>query len=283
MTVSMILKRMKSLAPQNELEEENAMKEAFHECVLCALSESGLFEKAAFLGGTSLRILHGLERFSEDIDLALLTPDATFRFAPFVNPIFELLKEMGVKVTIKDKSEIEAKTLKRMIVKDSSLVHFLEFRPAYYKDKSLTVKIEVDSNPPPGACTKLHYLNFPGPFSVQAYDLESCFAGKIHAILCRGFDKGRDWYDLLWYFRFKIQPNYAFLKAALFQQGPWSNQNLQIDVEWLRISLEEKAQSINWRQLTNDVAPFVRPRNLKELQLWHSDFFISQIRSTFKY
>src|SRR5262249_16991024 len=133
----------------------------------------------------------------------------------------------------------------------------------------VNIKLEVDTNPPLASSFETKVVTFPEPFSIVVQDLPSLFAGKIHALLCRDYVKGRDWFDFIWYASKKTDINLLNLQNALIQQGPWKGEKLILDNNWVKERLREKVESINWETAKKDVQPFLRARQLRTLDLWN--------------
>ena len=122
------------------------------------------------------------------------------------------------------------------------------------------------------------YLDFPTDHEVCHQDLGSNFALKIHALLCRGFVKGRDWYDFNWYIRQNVSPNLPHLKNALVQFGPWEGQvKMVVDMAWLKTVIREKIDGIDWAEAAADVERFLKPAEVNSLQLWSARFFSARL------
>ena len=145
------------------------------------------------------------------------------------------------------------------------------------KDEKLIVKLEIDTNPPAGSQFDTKHLIFPTPFSVLVQNQSSGMANKLHALLCRSYTKGRDWFDFLWYLSREENPNLALLENALIQQGPWAGQALQIDSAWLLQALETKVRECDWDAARKDVARFLESLEQRGLDAWGVDFFVSQL------
>jgi hypothetical protein len=141
----------------------------------------------------------------------------------------------------------------------------------------IRIKLEVDTNPPAGSGHELKYLDFPFVSSVAVQDRPSLFAGKIHALLCREYIKGRDWYDFVWYTGNRTAINYDFLTSAINQIGPWQGQSIIIDKAWLSSELERTIASMNWKQAAEDVRRFVRVEEQPSLDLWSKELFLGQL------
>lgn len=139
-------------------------------------------------------------------------------------------------------------------------------------------KLEVDTRPPVGASYEMTILDYPFPSSVRVFDLPSLFAGKMHALLCRGYVKGRDWYDFIWYTAHRVPINHRLLSAALKQQGPWSGSDLETNDNWCVAELSKVIEALDVKKVREDVRRFVRPNELPSLELWSREFFLSQCR-----
>lgn len=271
-----IQRKLDAYKARTEQDEENALKEITQEVCLYGLAKSGFFEKAAFQGGTCLRIVYGLDRFSEDLDFALVKPDKNFELSPYLKKTSDLMEAYGYGMEVSGK-ESEGDNVKTRFLKDDSFKKNLTFKHLSDTRKKINIKVELDSNPLLYATGQPKFLDFPTDYSIRCHDPGSLFAGKIHALLCRNFIKGRDWYDFNWYISEKIQPNYKLLEAALIQQGPWKDQSFTIEREWLVKVLSEKINSIHWKQTIEDVSKFLQPEKRQEVErLWSVDFFLSK-------
>lgn len=145
--------------------------------------------------------------------------------------------------------------------------------------RKLRIKLEVDTNPPAGATYDMPVLDYPFLSAVRVFDLPSLFAGKMHALLCREYLKGRDWYDFVWYTARRTPINYALLSAALDQQGPWKGMRPATDNAWCVATLTTAIEAIDWNQARRDVERFLKPHELPPLQLWTPEFFMAQCSS----
>jgi predicted nucleotidyltransferase component of viral defense system len=278
MSVQMVQQRLKNYAVATQLEEEHAIREITQEIILAALGRTDFFREASFHGGTCLRIFHGLNRFSEDLDFALQAPDATFRLEPYLKSVCEELAAYGYSFEIQSPAQ-SGQTVKKAFLKDDSLGRLLtlNYRPATGPLRKIRVKIEVDTNPPNGAEQEIRYQDFPFVSAVSVFDLPSLFSGKLHALICRVYIKGRDWYDFLWYTAQRIQPNYRLLASALEQTGHRAN-TAPLNSEECVMLLTEKINTIDWDTVRADVEPFVKPNELPSLNLWNRDLFLAQCR-----
>lgn len=276
--IDLIQQRLSSYKAKGPIEEENSLKEIVQEIMLFALWQADFFQVAAFQGGTSLRVLHGLSRFSEDIDFILQKPDPAFSWQPYLDKLIAICKEFGIEPEALDKNQMD-RNVRAAIIKDNSIANQLNLSfMGNHKERQLKLKLEIDCNPPTGSRFEYAYLDFPVDFEVCHQDLSSNFALKIHALLCRPYLKGRDWYDFKWYTSQKVTPNLILLQNALYQYGPYKDQELKIDNDWLKNELSEKISSIDWQYAAADVAGFLKPIEQKSLQLWGEEFFLNKLR-----
>ncbi|OGT38694.1 MAG: hypothetical protein A3F11_03635 [Gammaproteobacteria bacterium RIFCSPHIGHO2_12_FULL_37_14] len=276
MATHIIDERLKIYAPSTKEDEEHALKEILQEIAIYGLSNANFFDKAIFHGGTALRILYQLPRFSEDLDFLLKSPDSAFRWKPYMDAIIATFKQFGVHPEVTDKSRVD-NTVKKMFLKDDSIGKIIDLTFIHQPGKKLSIKFEIDTNPPPGSRLDLKFLEFPLDYSLVTQDLSSSFAGKCHALLCRDYIKGRDWYDFGWYIARKISPNFIFLEHALYQQGPWANQKITVTPLWFLEAMQQKIKSIDWVKAANDVRQFLNTQDKQSLNLWGVDFFMDKL------
>ena len=273
--VALLQNRLESYRCSSAEEELNAIREMLQEMILAALARTDFFVKAAFHGGTQLRIFEGIRRFSEDLDFALVSRDEGVDLLPHMEKVAEEMRALGVEIEVKDRSRASV-AVKKGFLKNDSLVRILELRFAGRKGSlgtpgKLLIKVEVDTNPPAGASYCASQLLFPFPVSVRCFDRESSFAGKIHAL----YLKGRDWFDFVWYVGERVGINHALLSAALDQQGPWAGQGVISDDKWVKEQLQEVIRRIDWAEARLDVLPFVYAADRRSVDLWGHDFFAS--------
>ncbi|MCX5645218.1 MAG: nucleotidyl transferase AbiEii/AbiGii toxin family protein [Phycisphaerae bacterium] len=279
MSVKLIQDRLDSYHCQSSIEEEHAVREITQEVALAALGRTEFFKHAVFQGGTCLRILYGLNRFSEDLDFLLREANRDFELQPHLHAVSGEFKAYGYDVEIVDRSK-PGIAVRKAFLKEDSLGKVLQLRHA---DKSgplrkIRIKFEVDTNPPLGTGMEIKYVDFPFVSSVTVQDKPSLFAGKLHALLCREYVKGRDWYDFLWYTSQEVRINYGFLSSALRQPGPWQHQEVQVDLKWCLEHLESKIRSVHWPEAREDIRRFVKAGEQPSLELWSTDLFLSQLR-----
>jgi predicted nucleotidyltransferase component of viral defense system len=270
-----ITERLSEYKIQTAEGELNAIKEITQEIILYALSKTSFFNHVHFCGGTALRVIHGLNRFSEDLDFSTNITDSDFQFNDYMDDVLIVLKQYGLDMKVKkakDDGFIKARELKEDSDKWS-----LSF-PTNKRLKKIIIKLEIDTNPPKGAEITKANLDFPLLHQVKIGSMDTLFSGKLHALLCRKFIKGRDWYDLLWYIKKKSSINYEFLKNALYQMGPYKDQDLkEVNRDFVVRELSLKIKSIDWKETQRDVERFLRPDELETLKLWDVDLFLEKV------
>jgi predicted nucleotidyltransferase component of viral defense system len=258
---------------------ENALKEIIQEVALLGLWRAKFFEKAAFYGGTALRILYGLDRFSEDLDFSLLKPDKKFQLERYLASVQAELASLGFNVTLDSKTKITPTAIQSAFIKAGTKEHFLKIdvpehiRQSTHGMKLLTVKIEIDIDPPPAFETEAKLLLQPIPFMVHSYQPPDLFAGKLHAILCRQWNgrvKGRDWYDLAWYVSHHIPLRIKHLQKRLEQTDAWPKKKI-LKLSDLVELLTNKIDQINFTTAKKEVMPFLK--DLASVQDWSQVFF----------
>lgn len=271
--IDLIRQRLASYKATNALEEEQATKEILQEVALYLLWRAGFFEVAAFQDGTSLRILYKLPRFSEDLDFILKEPNRDFQWTRYLKPLLAGLTEFGLKSEVLDKSKME-RNVREALLRNDSVSNQLNLKFTDGRSgATIKIKLEIDVNPPAGSSFAYTYLEFPLDFELCHQDLPSNFALKLHALLCRPYLKGRDWYDFGWYIARKVSPNLPHLQAALDQTGPWKGTDLKVDPQWLVERLNEKIAAIDWKAAALDVGRFLGSTERESLKLWGSRFF----------
>lgn len=258
-------------------DEDQALREILQELILAALGRTEFFCKAAFHGGTQLRIFHGLKRFSEDLDFALKEEDTDFSFSPYIDKVRAELESFGVRAEITDRSKANS-TVKKAFLKDDSIIRILNLRflrniGSNQSPRKLRIKLEVDARPPSGATYESLPLAFPFPSSVTSFDLPSAFAGKMHALLCREYVKGRDWYDFIWYRGARVKLNHELLSSAIDQNGPWAGMHIKTSDEWVRDELKKMIARLDWQKAQEDVEPFIHETELESLQYFTAEYF----------
>jgi predicted nucleotidyltransferase component of viral defense system len=249
-----------------EQNKRNAVFEVNQQVILAGLYNGGFFESAAFYGGTCLRIFHGLQRFSEDMDFSLLTQNENFDFSKYFQPIIDAFALVGREVEIKKKDKKSFGKVESAFLKDNTDVYDVTFQT----EKAIRIKIEVDTCPPMNFNTEQKLLLQPHSFMTRCYTLPDLFAGKMHALVYRSWKnrvKGRDWYDFEWYVRHNVPLDFAHLAERCKQFN-----NEDITPEQFKDKLKERLRTTDIKQVKDDVLPFVR--NPKELDIWSNDYFV---------
>jgi len=277
MSVKMIQDRLNGYNCRSSLEEEQSLREITQEILLAALGRTDFFQKAGFQGGSCLRIFHGLNRFSEDLDFALQERNPSFNLRPYLDVLEKELAAYGFDLEMDDRSKV-GQTVRKAFVKDDSLGKLLQlnFRPISGPMRKMRIKVEVDTNPPEHATFETRHMDFPFLSAVCVFDLSSLFAGKLHALLCREYLKGRDWYDFVWYTARRTPANYALLSSALDQTGLWKGKNVKADRAWCLEQLQGRIKAIDWKQAREDVRRFIKSNEQPSLELWNAEFFQTQ-------
>ncbi len=266
--------RLAEYAPQNQLDQENLLQETMQHYILASLSNANLFSHAMFHGGTCLHIFHRLRRFSEDLDFLLKAPSPDFSWPPFLERVKDDCAREGIVFEAVDKSRAD-NAVKKAFLKTDSIGQVLYFDLPFQRHKrmKLRIKLEIDTNPPAGSHFNTAYLDFPHIAPVTVQTLTSGFATKLHALLCRVYVKGRDWYDFIWYVSRRINPQLDLLANALLQQGPWADAEIEVTPDWLCRQLQLKIAEIDWEQPKNDVQRFLPTSEQANLNNWHQGLF----------
>lgn len=263
---------------KNTIDETNAMKEIIQEIVLCGLSRGGFFNEAAFYGGTALRIFYGLNRFSEDLDFALLEPNTEFDLSKYFSFIEKEVQAYGLNLTISEKNKTQESNITSAFLKGDTKEHILIFFPNENMKnitslKNIKIKFEVDINPPSGAKYDFRYKLLPSPHQVRLYDESSLFAGKIHAILCRNWQyrtKGRDLYDYIFYLSQNTKVNIKLIREKLIDSNFLRRED-DFGIDILKELLNKKFGEINYTNAKEDVIVFIKDKD--SLNLWSEEFF----------
>jgi hypothetical protein len=270
--------RIREYAPASALEQENVLQELMQHLVLVSLSRAGMFSEAVFHGGTCLRIIHGMSRFSEELDFLLKRPDPGFRWERYLEAVGRDCAQQGIELELQDKSAADVEVQKAFLKTDSVgkvLLLALPFeRP---NPRKIRIKLEIDTNPPAGSAFQTSYIAFPGIAPITTQTLSSGFGTKAHALLCRRYVKGRDWYDFVWYTSRRVRPDLGLLHNALFQQGPWAGQPLAMTPEWLIENLGALIREVDWRQARMDVQRFLPTAEQAALDSWSMELFLYQL------
>jgi predicted nucleotidyltransferase component of viral defense system len=256
----------------------NALREILQEIALCGLWRAKFFEHAAFYGGTALRVLYGLDRFSEDMDFSLLAPAENFELGPYCGAVEEELRAWGFPATVQVKRKTARSAVESAFLKANTRQLLLtieagEVAAAIHGRRELKIKLEVDTDPPPDFTTETKFLLQPIPFSVKAYDPPSLFAGKMHAVLCRGWGtrvKGRDWYDLVWYVGRETPLDLAHLEARMRQSGHY-DKDAALDEGAFQSMLVQRIEDLDIAAARSEVDRFLTDQ--ATVRVWSREFF----------
>jgi len=243
----------------------NAIYEVSQQIVLAGLSDGGFFDKAAFYGGTCLRIFHGLNRYSEDMDFTLLKEDESFNFEQYFQPIINQFALVGRTVEITKKNKKGFGKVESVFLKDNTDVYDISFQT----EKSIKIKIEVDTLPPLKFSTEQKLLLLPKSFMSRCVALPDLFAGKVHALIFRAWKnrvKGRDWYDFEWYVRNRVPLNFEHLQERIRQFN-----GTEMNLDEFKTALKERLSGTDINQVKADILPFLN--NPRELDIWSNDYF----------
>jgi predicted nucleotidyltransferase component of viral defense system len=265
--------------PETAQDYRQALREILQDVALLGLWRSKFFDRAAFYGGTALRILYGLDRFSEDLDFSLLAPDPGFDLSRYTASLEREVRAFGFDVTCEVKAGRESRAVRSAFLKADTVKELLtiEARPeviaAVPKGQLTKIKLEIDTDPPPGFETQVRFLLQPVPFSVRAYSLPDLFAGKMHALLYRRWRnrvKGRDWYDFVWFAGNHPELRLAHLEQRMRQSGDWTEAGA-LTGGALKQLLENAIDTLDVQAARREVEPFVRDPAV--LQVWSREFF----------
>ena len=270
--------------PKDNSERENAIKEIVQEIVLSGLSRGGFFDKAVFYGGTCLRIFHGLNRFSEDLDFALLNKDEDFKIENYFPAIKKELVSYGLDMDVVKKEKSKGDNdIQSAFVKGNTQILLMSFFPNnnevdnVIKDQTIKIKFEIDTDNPKGGVVETKYRLLPAPYEIKVFDEPTLFAGKIHAILCREYKnriKGRDYYDYLFYCAKGTKINLEYLENKLKNSNKMSS-DTKLDLPSLKKMLQDRFASVDYNLARKDVSSFITDQ--ESLSLWSKELFLSTL------
>lgn len=277
----MIKEWLEEYNPTTQEDVFSALREIMQEIALAGLQRSGFFEKAAFYGGTALRIFHGLDRYSEDLDFSLLTREPKFSLEIYFDAIVSEFEALGMKVVIVEKRKEKKATIDSAFLKSETIwkelvIESIIPQPGIKLMPGINIKIEVDTMPPLGFTIEEKLLVRPFSFYVKCFTLPSLFAGKMHALLFRKWlkrVKGRDWYDLEWYVKkgVPLDLNHFLLRAQ--DTGDWKQDSISQD-QVLEL-LKHKIETLNFNYVKDDLVRFIQ--NESGLDIWSPDYFLDLI------
>lgn len=271
-----ILAMIEKRSPRDDVEWDRALREVLQEAALAGLWRRGFFSQAAFYGGTALRLFYGLDRFSEDLDFTLLSPDSSWKLAEHLEGLREEIEAFGFSVEISAKHETG---IESAFIKANTKIHLIRIAAPEsiagrtVGNRTLKVKLETDTEPPALLKTEMKTLLEPFPFTVRVVTPACLFAGKLHACIARAWKtrvKGRDWYDLLFFVAKGVRVDLGHLEARLRQSGQW-REDRALGLDDVKGLLGERINAIDWRQAREDVLPFVR--DARSVEAWTPELF----------
>ena len=263
---------------KNPTDEINALREIVQRVTLLGLHRGGFFAEASFYGGTALRLLYNLDRFSEDMDFCLNKPNARFTIAPFFESITSELERYGLEARVEEKNSGPEVSIESAFVKQNTCKGLLLIGSGSSKipkEQLIKVRLEVDKLNPAGAKTCKKLVSLPTPFMVGTLTEESLFAGKLHALLARAYlnrVKGRDYYDFLFYCSRNAKVNLEYLEAKLRDSGHYSGQE-KLSISDLLELLKRKFDTADFEKVKADVRPFLKAEKARDLTEWSSELF----------
>lgn len=273
----MIKEWLDSYKPANKDEALLALREIMQEIALAGLQRAGFFEKAAFYGGTALRIFYGLDRFSEDLDFSLLAIDPEFSLDKYLGAILTEFESLGMTVAVREKQKAKPNNIESAFLKSETIWKELVLEdiigPAWLGQKAnIVIKIEVDTEPPLGFSTEEKLLTKPFSFFVKCFTIPDLFAGKMHALLFRKWKtnvKGRDWYDMEWYIKKGEALNLHHFLLRAKDSGSWQKETITADE--FRELLKKKIDSVDFDLVKADISRFIP--DAKVLDIWGPEYF----------
>ena len=266
--------------PKNNEERENAAKEIIQEIALAGLSRGGFFEKAAFYGGTCLRIFYGLNRFSEDLDFALLEKDPDFRLSDYFPSLEREFASYGIEIRTEEKKKAFDSDVQSAFLKGNTLALMMTFFPKsedarkIISNQKMKIKFEVDTDNPKGGRTETKFRLLPAPYQVRVFGESTLFAGKIHAIICRNYKnhvKGRDYYDYLFYIGKGSAFNLEYLENKLKNTEAIA-QNEKLTLGKVKEMLKARFETVDYESAKEDVSNFINDKS--GLSLWKKELFL---------
>ena len=274
--------RLKGYNAETAEGEFDALREILQEVILSGLSDTDFFNLAVFQGETCLRLVHGLRRFSEDLDFVMLDAQPLFDWSTYEKKIVNRCNLYGFEPEFLNK-ENQISPVKKMLVRQGSFSDLISFTHTQDPGRKIRIRLEIDTNPPEGLSTETSFLDFPLPYRLQIPTINCLFAGKCHALLCRQYTKGRDLFDFQWFVSKHVEPDLEYLESTLIQTGPWEDSAIHVTPSWLKFTLSERIDSLDWNAAKDDVLRFLPEREVEIVQLWSRDFFLSRIDKLYSY
>lgn len=278
----MIKEWLDTYQPATKEEALQALREIMQEIALAGLQRSGFFEKAAFYGGTSLRIFYGLDRYSEDLDFSLLEKNKEFSMEPYLEAMILEFNALGMEVSVKEKIKTNSSTIESAFLKSETIWKELVLENVVPQNglnqkAIIKIKLEVDTQPPLGFDTEEKLLLKPFSFYVKCLTLSDLFAGKMHALLFRKWKnnvKGRDWYDLEWYIKKGVSLNLNHFVMRAMDSGDWMKNSMTENE--LKELLKSRIEEVDIHRIKADIIRFIPHPQV--LDIWTSTYFQDLIR-----
>lgn len=273
----MIKEWLDSYKPANKAEALSALREIMQEIALAGLQRAGFFEKAAFYGGTALRILYGLNRYSEDLDFSLLKVNPDFSLEKYLQAILIEFEAAGMIVSVREKQKVNPNNIESAFLKSETIWKELVLEnvigPIELGQKAnIIIKVEVDIQPPLGFQTEEKLLTKPFSFFVKCFTIPDLFAGKMHALLFRKWKnnvKGRDWFDMEWYIKKGEPLNLQHFLLRAKDSGSWDKETITEDE--LRELLKAKIDAVDFDMVRADIRRFIPDPRV--LDIWGPTYF----------
>lgn len=247
---------------------KNAEQEICQKIALAGLSRAGFFDHAAFYGGTCLRLFHQLPRFSEDMDFSLTEKRDDIHLENYFDAIREEFRIAGFDVTITKKEKKLFGRVESAFLKENTEAYDIKFQTR----KTVKVKIEMDTDPPLCFSSEQKILLQPYSFAVRCFTLPDLFAGKMHALVYRAWQrriKGRDWFDYEWYVRWNVPLDFKHLQARIKE---FSGE--EVSQEEFMLKLRNKLATTDIENVKQDVIPYISDSQRRELDIWSNDYFL---------
>lgn len=274
----MIKEWMDEYGPRNQDQATQALREIMQETALASLSRSGFFEKAAFYGGTALRVFYHLPRFSEDLDFSLMQPDQDFSLDRYLTAIQLEFAAFGMKVSVGEKNKTKQNNIESAFLKSETLWRELTLEsiiPQNGLDRiaNIKIKIELDTLPPSGFTTDEQLLLKPFSCYIKCFSLPDLFAGKMHAFLFRKWGtnvKGRDWFDMEWYVRRGTPLHLEHLRQRAIDSGDWPP-DMPLTPAEFRELLHRRIDTVDISRVKADISRFIPDQKI--LEIWSTQYF----------
>ncbi len=270
---------LKSYGPmKHQLDDIHALREIVQKLTLLGLHRGGFFEKASFYGGTALRILYNLDRFSEDLDFCLHSPDPHFQLSRYFDSISTELARFGLDASIEEKRSGPEFPIESAFVKHDTAKGLLVIGKSTTKTPKgqlVKIRLEVDKSNPAGAKLSQKLISLPTPFMVRTLTEDSLFAGKIHALIARNFlnrVKGRDYYDFLFYAARGTKVNLKYLESKLRDSNHFDGLE-RLSIDGAISILKAKFSTVDFEKAKSDVRPFLKPETYGDLEEWSVELF----------